>query len=388
VVVLTTSLPHYRVPFFDSLRSTLRERGIDLHLIHGQSSTRGRGRGDEGALTWATRIRNITVPVGGRELVWQPALRDALRSELVVVEQASRLMINYVLLAAQIGAGARLAFWGHGANMQGHRANRLGEAVKRAASRAPHWWFAYTEASRDRVVALGYPSSRVTVVQNAIDTRDLAAAVDGVTDEQIARFRASNSLGDGPVGVFIGGLYDDKRLSFLFQAAARVAEWHPGFRLVVIGDGPDRSLVEAAARAPYGRWLRYLGPQFSACKAVALRTARVSLLPGLVGLGVLDAFAARTPLVTTQVAYHSPEIEYLVDGVNGLVVSSPDDPAAYAHGVISILEDPLLRERLREGCAAAAATYTLEEMVARFANGVTSALGHRLHRHHPVAASS
>jgi L-malate glycosyltransferase len=38
------------------------------------------------------------------------------------------------------------------------------------------------------------------------------------------------------------------------------------------------------------------------------------LMPGLVGLAVLDAFADGIPRVTTVIEYHSPEIEYLVPG--------------------------------------------------------------------------
>src|SRR6266536_4368128 len=80
------------------------------------------------------------------------------------------------------------------ANLQ--RARRGAEAVKRVASRLPHWWFAYTEGSRARVEALGFSPERITVVQNAVDTAGLR------------RLRSEPADGEvRPVAAMLGGLY-------------------------------------------------------------------------------------------------------------------------------------------------------------------------------------
>jgi glycosyltransferase involved in cell wall biosynthesis len=97
-------------------------------------------------------------------------------------------------------------------------------------------------------------------------------------------------------------------------------------------------------------------------------------MPGGVGLGVLDSFGLRVPLVTTAIPSHGPEIEYLRDGVNGLVVDGASDPSDYAADVVATLRDPELRERLRHGCAQSSAQYTVEAMVDNFADGVRRAL--------------
>jgi glycosyltransferase involved in cell wall biosynthesis len=102
--------------------------------------------------------------------------------------------------------------------------------------------------------------------------------------------------------------------------------------------------------------------------------AKLTLMPGLVGLGVLDSFALRVPLVTTDVPYHSPEIEYLKDGVNGLIMPDRCDPSEYAAAVVGTLRDAKLRERLRRGCKESSALYTIEAMADNFADGVCRAL--------------
>ena len=72
--------------------------------------------------------------------------------------------------------------------------------------------------------------------------------------------------------------------------------------------------------------------------------------------------------------YHSPEIDYLEDGVNGILVRDPCSPDEFAKAVQDVLTDELLNARLRSGCRIAAERYTNEEMVRRYAGGIELAL--------------
>ena len=170
--------------------------------------------------------------------------------------------------------------------------------------------------------------------------------------------------------VFVGGLYPAKRLRFLLEAAEMVAASRPDFRLHIIGDGPDRDLI-TMKQPPY---VVYHGVLIGEEREQHLRQAELTLMPGLVGLVVLDAFAGRAPLVTVASQRHSPEIEYLVPGHNGVVLDEGASARTYADAVLSLLADDLQLTRLREGCVSAAATYRLEDMVDRFAAGVLKAL--------------
>lgn len=372
VVIACTSLAHYRVPFFSRLREELASSGIRLTLVHGRPTRRGGPRSNTRTLDWAVEKPNRVLSIGGHELVWQPCVRLAADADLVIVEQASRLLVNYVLMGLQACGAVRVAFWGHGRNLQRHRAHRVGESVKRLVSRYPHWWFAYTDPTKARVARLGYPGDRITVVQNAIDTHGLETVCRSIGDDELAAFRRRHELGSGPLGVYVGSLYADKRLQFLVEASDLVAQRLPDFRLLVIGDGPERRTVVAQA-AQRGH-LRYLGPLFDREKAVALTASRAMLMPGVVGLAVLDAFAARVPMITTALDSHGPEIDYLVDGRNGVVAPDPGAVDEYADRVVDVLTDGRLHGRLAAGCAQAARTFTNEAMVSRFAAGIRAAL--------------
>ena len=85
-------------------------------------------------------------------------------------------------------------------------------------------------------------------------------------------------------------------------------------------------------------------------------------------------FAWGTPLVTIAIDYHSREIEYLEDGVNGVIVRPAADVAACARALAGVSTDESLLGVLLQGGRRAAATYTNDAMVDRFAQGVAAAL--------------
>ncbi len=118
----------------------------------------------------------------------------------------------------------------------------------------------------------------------------------------------------------------------------------PGFRLLIAGDGPDQDLISFGASAP--DHVRVLGRVDGDRKVLALDAADLTLMPGLVGLAVLDAFAAQAPMITTAVSFHSPEIEYLEHGRNGWILDELCTPLQYAEWVVTLLKDPALLEQL------------------------------------------
>lgn len=372
VLIVQKTIPQYRRRFFELLREHLANDDIELKLVYGQPEPAEASKRDVVRLDWAVERRTLFLPVARRRLYWQQCLGDARQADLVIVEQASKLLVNYVLLAEQMVGVKRLAFWGHGRTPTATPPSRLGEAAKGIMSRHVHWWFAYNELSASYVRELGYPTNRITPVENAIDTRALAAAGAAVSERELAALRAKLGLAGANVCLYVGGMYREKRLPFLVAACELVKRQVPDFEMLFIGSGPDRHVVEeAAARNP---WMHDLGPQFDDDKVPYFRLAKLLLMPGRVGLGILDCFALETPLVTTAVSYHGPEIDYLENGVNGVMVQETDLPTAYANRVAELLTGHTAFERLTIGCRQSAHRYTIENMATRFANGIRAAL--------------
>ncbi|MFA5240821.1 MAG: glycosyltransferase family 4 protein [Sulfuricella sp.] len=366
VCIVQRRLTHYRIPFFEALRGLLAEQNIRLELLVGQGTPAEEIKQDAGELPWAKSIP--THYLAGGRLCWQPVRRHLVGANLVIVTQENKLIQNHWLLLAP--RRFKLAFWGHGANLQSDNPNGLKERFKRWTTNRVDWWFAYTQMSADLVAAAGFPGNRVTVLNNAVDTSELQRQRQSVTPEETQALRESLDFGAGPVGVYVGSLYADKRLDFLFLAAEAIRNEVPDFHLLIVGEGPERDKVQAWCAA--NPWARWVGARFGREKAAYISVAQVMLNPGLVGLGILDAFVCGVPMLTTDCGIHSPEIAYLENGVNGVMTA--DDPDAYVEAGVRLLRDPQALDGLRAGCAASAQEYTVENMARWFADGVANAL--------------
>ena len=63
-------------------------------------------------------------------------------------------------------------------------------------------------------------------------------------------------LAGKPVGMFLGSLYAKKGLDFALEAALAIRRRLPDFNWLVMGDGPDRSKVEAMVNEhPWVHWV-------------------------------------------------------------------------------------------------------------------------------------
>lgn len=383
VVVVQRILPHYRVSFFRMLRQVMAEDGNDLKVVYGQERPGTVPRSMFVDEPWAVRIKNQYIQTGLTELVWQPCLSFVRGADLVIVEQANRLLVNYVLLARLKLTGTPIAYWGHGRNFQTDFRAGLKERWKRSLLRAADWWFAYTEISKQEMVNAGVPRERVTVVNNTVDSDAFTYALHELTREDIDTVRTAHGITSHNVAVYCGGMYSDKRLPFLIAACDEVRKRVPDFEMVFIGDGPEQNLVEdAASRRP---WMHYVGGVYSKDKAVYFSIARALLMPGLVGLAIVDSFVASVPIFTTDVPIHSPEIAYLKDGENG--VMTPHDICEYADAVASYFMSADLQKRLMKGCRGSAEDLGIDRMVERFAGGIKCCLDIRNRENHPINGS-
>jgi len=370
VAIIQHRLLHYRLGLFDQLRTACAERDIDLTLIHGDATPSEAVRKDTGELPWATVVKNRCWRVGDRDLLWQPFSKLVGQADLVVLMQESRLLSNYPWLFGWGPRHTRVANWGHGRNFQSSAPTGLRERWKRRTLTSVDWWFAYTDITSRIVEEAGFPTERITVLNNAIDNRGFEADLLSVSEAEVHALRKSIGAAEGAVvGLYCGTLYPDKRLELLIEACERVVARYPDFRLVVVGDGPGRADLAPVMNKP---WFHWAGAQRGRAKAQWFRASQLFLNPGLVGLQVLESFAAGIPMVTTSDAKHSPEIAYLQNGVNGVITEGSAE--AFAAAVQQLITEPARRVFLTDQTRINGESYTLDAMVEKFVAGMDACL--------------
>ncbi|QHT67124.1 glycosyltransferase family 4 protein [Rhodocytophaga rosea] len=368
VLIIQRLLPHYRADFFNRLKQKLDAQGVELTLLYGKDEKSAKK--DEVEISWATYIPTRTFHLGKIELFWQPGLDYLKDKELVIIEQANKNLINYLLIARRQFTNQKIAYWGHGRNRQTQE-DSFRNSFKKFFINQCDWWFAYTQQVKDFLVSQSFPQDKITCVQNAVDTSGMLKQYATVSDESLTQLR--NELGiseTDQVAIFCGGIYKEKRISFLIEACDLIKKSIPNFHIVVVGSGTDAHLVTEAAQSR--KWIHYVGPKFGIEKVKHFKISSLFLMPGLLGLAVLDSFALQTPTITTTYPYHSPEIEYLEHNINGIITE--DNVQAYANAVVELLQADDQRKKLVEGCRISAGKYTVEQMAENFANGIIKCL--------------
>jgi L-malate glycosyltransferase len=369
-LIIQETIKHYRVPFYERLRTRLSAHGVQLLVAYSDPTAREASKGDNVELPKSFGLKVPAYRLVRGRVLYQPLLAAVADADLVVVEQANRHLLNHCLLMLAAFNLKRVAFWGHGWNRQA-AANSATERYKALTLGLAYWWFAYTAGTADYLQTRGYDARRITTVQNAVDTAAFRALVRSVSDAEKTDFRQQLGIAaDARVGLYCGSLYPAKHIGFLLESARVVRSSRPDFELLVMGGGPDHRLVQQAVRdCP---WVHCLGPTFGHEKAVAFSVAELCLNPGLIGLGLLDAFAAALPVFTTDLPIHSPEIEYLEDASNGRI--TPFETSAYAAAIAAALAAPSELSRLRRGAEDSGGRYTLEAMVHNFQSGIVRCL--------------
>ncbi|MGE0384293.1 MAG: glycosyltransferase family 4 protein [Gammaproteobacteria bacterium] len=147
--------------------------------------------------------------------------------------------------------------------------------------------------------------------------------------------------GDPAQVLYVGRLAADKGVIHLLEAMRRC----PQAALTVVGDGPERPRLEAAARGMVN--VRFAGRCDPDEVPAYMARAGMLVLPSLRNEGlpnvVLEAMAAGVPVIASRNA-GIPDL--ISDRETGLLVE-PGDADGLARGIGSLVADSGLRERIR-----------------------------------------
>jgi glycosyltransferase involved in cell wall biosynthesis len=211
-------------------------------------------------------------------------------------------------------------------------------AVQRVAHRLATHVTAVSAMVGETSVALGAPRSRVTVIENGVDV----ARFDGARAD-----RALLGVTDArPIVGSVGCLAARKDYGTLLDALARLTAGGRDVVVTLVGDGPDRTALEAQARSlGLEDRVRFLGERPDVDRLLPamdlfVLSSREEGIPN----ALLEAMAAGRPSIVTDVGGNR---EVLDDGDTGWIVPARD-PAALARALGEALDDPAEARRRGE----------------------------------------
>ncbi len=196
---------------------------------------------------------------------------------------------------------------------------------------------------REIVEMLGLRADRVEVVPPGIDPS----------------FSPGGARAEHPLVVAVGRLVPVKRFELLIEAVAALRERGLPLDCVIVGEGSERSRLEALRHELGADHYIELPGRLSHDRLVAAYrrawvVASTSLREGW-GMTVSEAAACGTPAVASRIAGHEDAV---VEGETGLLF---DDPAGLEAGLAALVGDEGLRLRLGKGAYERALTLTWDE---------------------------
>jgi glycosyltransferase involved in cell wall biosynthesis len=134
----------------------------------------------------------------------------------------------------------------------------------------------------------------------------------------------------------------------LLDAAPTILRQVPNAQFVIAGDGYYLSeLRQKAAASPASAHVRFFGQANDPQLRDLYRVADVAVVPSLYepfGIVVLEGMATGAPTVTSDVGGINDIVQHLENGVK----TRAGNPESLAEGILQVLQDPELANRLRQ----------------------------------------
>lgn len=307
-----------------------------------------------------------------KTLILQNIFPVLLRYRPVIV--ISQFSLGYFtfwfLLALKPFFGYKLVLWTHGVrNNELHNPfkSRSRKIVLRFIRNSDAVIF-YSNSRKEIVSKKLLKNNHLFVASNTLDTATFKNIYTQLSD--IGKENVKNEIGFNSKFnlIFTGRLLSEKRIDLILDAFLLLNTKYD-INLHFIGDGPEKALIMKYSEKVNG--IKYHGAIYDdIIVGKFLFASDIYLMPGYIGLGIVHAFAFGLPVIscrTTQNGpFHSPEVEYFIDDVNGLWCDS--DAISLVTKVETMLNNrDLIKKMSKNAIDTAYNQCTLDKMILGFA---------------------
>jgi glycosyltransferase involved in cell wall biosynthesis len=264
--------------------------------------------------------------------------RNHLECDLIHAHFAHRMGYVGVLLGALLRKPVILTVHGSDINLR----PRFRPDRKRIlfALRRSRTVITVSDALRASVIHMGISEHKVVTIYNGVDAQQFTP-IDTVAARNRLRLPTNAHL-----ILFVGNLHPKKGTRHLIEACARLPALNKSFRLVIVGDGPERARLEGAvSQLGLAEHITFAGEQPHGEIRWWMNACDVFVLPSLhEGFGIvsLEALACGKPVVATAVG-GIPEI--ISSPALGMLVE-PANPTQLAEAITAALSEEWDRDSL------------------------------------------
>jgi glycosyltransferase involved in cell wall biosynthesis len=190
--------------------------------------------------------------------------------------------------------------------------------------------------------AFGLPQDKLVMVPNGVDPEAYATT----KDDDLGRFRSKFALPEEKIILFVGRLVHEKGVHVLVNAVPKVLE-KVNAKFIIVGNGYMKEQLSSIVKnMGFAHKVMFTGFVDDETLKKLQKCADVSVVPSLFepfGIVVLEAMAARSPVVVSDTGGLSEIVEHDVTGVKVYA----DNPESLAWGITRVLTDDSYANWLR-----------------------------------------
>ena len=213
----------------------------------------------------------------------------------------------------------RVVFWGHG-----FKTSELttSNKIRKIFFSLSHAFYTYGFNAKKNAVRLGFNAQNIHVGFNSLDYDSQLTVRNQLTSTPTKCNYSPTTLTIS----CISRLTYTCRYDILFDAIVKARESSDiNFNVVIIGDGPERSSLEAKAKELQLN-VEFLGPVYDEQRiAEILYQSDVTISPGKIGLTAMHSLMYGTPVIShDDFVSQMPEVEAVVTGFTGELFKTGD----------------------------------------------------------------
>ncbi|MFA5625824.1 MAG: glycosyltransferase [Bradymonadales bacterium] len=281
-------------------------------------------------------VRNVWI----RSFLWQRSLLKLVSEQswdAIVLVGSPLYLTNYIVTAYARARGIKVFFWTHGIRPGAKLWKRI---VSSVALSGAHGLFVYGKLARTQLSFPWLPIRKIHVVYNSLNS--VERETNPVVSKDLGSRKSLEVSGffgiTASVMIFVGRLVERKRLDLALRALHRARSLGTPLGLLIVGEGPaEGSLKQLVSELNLSDAVMFFGATYDESTLTSLfQASSFAVFPHAAGLGVIHAMRQGLPVLTdNDLSAHGPEVEFVIDGVSGIVCQS-NSLVALSDGMVSM----------------------------------------------------
>lgn len=246
------------------------------------------------------------------------------RFDAIILLGDPNILSNWLGAAIARLRGIPVLFWAHGwRKMEGRRKALMRNLFFRLSNHL----LVYAPRGRELGIASGFPTERITVVYNSLDTQTAAKVVAEIESGTLSTINPRGYFPEPgrPLITCSARITRACRFDLLFEAASRLAEQCALINILLVGDGPERPALERMA-AELNLQVHFFGECYNEdVVGQIIYHADLVVSPGKIGLTAMHSLMYGTPAIThSNFDEQMPEFEAIEEGRTGTFFKQND----------------------------------------------------------------